>query len=325
MLSRKGDAAGVLTEAELWIKSDPLHADEAHAFTAEALLALGRPVGAVEEAIRQRTRRLPEERSRTKLYWERALAELRGDFPAAEQALKEQRDFAKENSLERRDHAAAALAMVQFYAETGRDADAAAVAKDFLGKQEAWAPDRSAPHLALIIDPVPRLLVAERHAKVITKADYEAALAAWVSGWQARLAPRFSPDIWLVGYAAVADTRELAVEALAARAKLVSDGDPAWGSFDKEAALGRVYAMAGDYERARPHLEKAIHALWTLHAVIEATQIEALYGESLEKSDPPRACEAYANVLRRWGNAKGSLTAAKAAARAKQMKCDASK
>jgi serine/threonine protein kinase/tetratricopeptide (TPR) repeat protein len=321
ILSRAGDADGVLYEAEAWIKSDPQHADEANAFKAEAMFALGRALPAVEEAVRQRTRRLPEERSRTKFYWERQLAELRGDFVAAEKALMDQRDFAKESSLEQRDYAASAMAMVEFYEETGRDSEGAAIAVDFLAKEEAWAPERNAPNVALAADPVPRLLAAQLRAKTLDKPSFDAAREAWVVKWKGRVAPRYYRNIWLSGYASIATTKGLADEALAARPKLDALVDPPSAPFDQEEALARVYAMAGDQDRARPHLERAIHALWTLHAVIDETQMEALYGESLEQSDTARACAAYENVLGRWGAAKTSLTAARVSARWRALKC----
>jgi tetratricopeptide (TPR) repeat protein len=287
------------------------------------MFALGRGLPAVEEAIRQRSRRLGEERSRTKLHWERQLAELKGDFAAAEKALNDQRDFAKENSLARRDYAAAASALVELYQETGRDADAAAVAADFLAKEEAWAPDRTAPHVIVDTDPVPKLLAAELRAKTIDKAAFEVARDAWVAKWKARVGAHFLRNVWISGYAAIATSKELADEALAARASLEALVDPSSMSFDQEAATGRVYAASGDYDRARPHLERAVHALWTLHAVIVETQTDALYGESLEKTDATGACAAYAEVLARWGGVKASVTAARVATRARALKCPA--
>ena len=209
--------------------------------------------------------------------------------------------------------------MVELYQETGRDAEAATVAAEFLAKQEAWAPDRSAPHVAVASDPVPMLLAAELRAKTIDQATFDAARAAWVAKWKARVPPRVFPRIWVFGYAAVATTKALADEALAARAKLEALAFPSSLPFEDGAAIGRAYALAGDYEEARPYLERATHSLWALHAAIDETQMEALYGESLERTDKARACAAYDVVLGRWGGAKTSVTAARVSAKARAL------
>ena len=323
VLGRAGDAAGVLAESEAWLKADPAHGDEASAYRAEAMFALGRPRAAVEEAARQRTRRLGQDRSRTKFFWERELALVHGDFAAARQALAGQREYAEASSIEWQDHAAATIAEVELDEETGRGADAAAAAADFLAKQGAWIPDDKPPHLVVAADPTPQLLASELRAGTIDRAAFVAARAAWVAKWKALLPPRYLRTIWLVGYAAIATTRELADDAIAARASFDATTDPDTLPFEQSLALGTLYAFDGEASRARPYLESVIDSLWTLHAVIEETQAVELYGEVVEPTDRAAACAAYATVLERWGGEPTSQTAARARARSSALGCAA--
>jgi len=321
VLSRTGDAAGVLTEAMAWLKADPEHADVANAYRAEALFALGRPLAAVEEVIHARTRRLTDARSRTKLFWERQLALLVGDFAGAEHALRDQLDFAEAHSVDWADHAVAAIGEVELDDELGRSADAAAAAASFVAKQDAWIPDPRAPHIVVMRDPTPWLLAVQLEARRLDRPAFEAARDEWVAKWKARLPQRDRWKVWLQGYAAPAITKELADEALAAREAFGADEIPSALSFEDSVALGRLYVTAGDLARARPHLERARRSLWTLHSVIAATQAEELYAEALEPSDRAGACAAYATVLERWGAAKASVTAARARSRARALGC----
>jgi eukaryotic-like serine/threonine-protein kinase len=321
ILSRTGDAAGVLAEALAWLKADPEHADVANGYRAEAMLALGRPLAAVEEVVHERTRRLTDARSRTKLFWQRQLAFLVGDFPGATRALRDQIDFADAKSIQWGDHAVAAFGEVQLDEELGRGKEAAEGAASFVAKQDVWIPDEKAPHIVVMRDPTPWLLAVELSEKRIDHHAFEVARDAWVAKWKTRLARRYWWRIWLQGYASAGITKQLAAEALAARAAFDARETPSMWPFVDRFALGRLYATAGDLEQARPHLDAALRALWTLHDVVGATQAEELYGEALEPTDRVGACAAYATVLARWGAVKASVTAARARARARALRC----
>jgi eukaryotic-like serine/threonine-protein kinase len=89
-----------------------------------------------------------------------------------------------------------------------------------------------------------------------------------------------------------------------------------------EMSLGGVFFLAGDLDRALPHLEVASRSCTALDEPILHTVATYRLGVAREqRNDKQGACAAYRAVLDRWGRAKASITAQSAAARAKALKC----
>jgi len=89
------------------------------------------------------------------------------------------------------------------------------------------------------------------------------------------------------------------------------------------AAFGRLYLLTGQPRQALPYLQQTVKACDTLRSPIEHTRSAWLLGQALEATgDTAGACTAYAQVLRRWGDASPpSLTAARAHERSRALRC----
>ena len=88
-----------------------------------------------------------------------------------------------------------------------------------------------------------------------------------------------------------------------------------------ELDIGRVYLLAGRVDEAIPRLAEAAHACRYGDPSVVWANLDL--GKAFEqKHDKEKACDAYAVVLKRWGNAKPkSVTADEAKKRSKALGC----
>ncbi len=289
---------------------------------ANADYSLGRPLETVRELLRQEiARQPPEAKRRFELKDAWAVDVLSGDFESAlgrAQSLEEE----MADAPAQRFHGLAALWSTSASVESGRPADAAKRAAEYLRRRDAWVAEPRQDDYALAWDPTPLMLLAERQGGALSPEDFEKQRQAWVDAWAGKTRPGYRPFVWLHGYAAVAETAQDAARALAEQPKY---GAPPrfmpWTPGD--AYVGTTYFLAGRVAEALPYLRRAAGACRALKHPIEQTRAELVLGQALAASgDRTGACAALAVVLARWGHAKPrSVTAEQALAFARTLQC----
>jgi serine/threonine-protein kinase len=331
MLARLADEQGACEDMEAIARQMIAASGEpewGYALLANALAAQGRPMAMVREAARQAEEGqgpfpLAVERARQKdsVVFLMRMSVFEGDFDLAERSARAYADLVR-TSRRQSAHGQAALALASILEETGKPAEAAATAREFLDRRDAWEPDPSAEDMALARDATPNLLLAAIRGGSLTRADAAAHRESWLRGWETRVTPVSRNFLWMYAYAAVAQTPDEAREALAAL--------PAYGSLPPfrpgtlvEAELGRTYLLAGRVEEAIPWLDRAARTCMPLHFPFESMRARFLLAQAREaRGDQAGACRDYQSIVARWGQAKPhSVTAEKAAARLATLSC----
>jgi serine/threonine-protein kinase len=318
---RDGDCQRVEQDARSLIARDP-SADDPYWILALASYSQGRPVEGVREILRQRVERVsPALRPRFELAHQWSLDVLTGAFDAAnERATDLERSIAADADL--RLHARAALWWTGVLLESGRPLEAARRAKDFLDRQDAWVAEPRADDFAMLRDPTPRLLLAQRRGGLISGPEFEARRAAWVTAWEQKAPAAQRAFVWLHGYATAIETRADAERALAEL--------PHWGAIPTftpyllgDAYVGRVFFLAGRTAEALPYLERAARSCLAVESPFEHTQVQLDLAQVLgQVGRREEACSAYGVVLSRWGAARPrSVTADRARALAAAEGC----
>ncbi|MDC3956058.1 protein kinase [Polyangium jinanense] len=296
---------------------------------ADALASRGEPSATVEEALRHAGKQVNElPKGTAELVQSRVLvvgamrkAALYGDFEAA---LEHARALGKraEGSARRNDHGIAARAVAELLIESGKHAEAGAVALDYLDRQGAWEPDPSAEDSALSNDATPALLVTARKAGVITREGLAARRRAWLAEWSSRATPAARSYLWLHGWAATTiqgeDARD-ALEALAEHGPL----PPYVPGTLVGASAGVTFMLGGRLDEAKRWLTQAAGSCSALSFPIAHTRAHLWLGQALEASGDTRgACASYRTVLDRWGRARPrSVTADEARERSTRLGC----
>jgi hypothetical protein len=268
--------------------------------------------GETDEAVRQRI--VLRKRAR--------FAELRGDFSAAEAALKEWTLATKDlPDLER--HGAPVAELLDLYDETGQPQRAAAVGAAFLAKKDAWVSAAVMDDDALRVDPTPRALEAVFRGQGRSRAWWDQQRGAWEAAMTTRLAPGQRNWLWMFGEAAVVATPDEAHAALDRFAALALPLPPYRPRERRLEAIGRTYLLAGNTEQARIELASAARSCSAERDPFGNTRAHDLYGQVLETgADPHLACAEYAVVLSRWATAKPpSRTATHAKERVLALHC----
>jgi serine/threonine-protein kinase len=316
--SEEGDCTRLEAAARRMLTIDPGYGAGARAL-ANAVYAKGTTVDAVRGLL-ERARASDEAPLTAKLDAVH-LAMLEGDFVQAEQAARKMADEAR-TSLVAADHGLPARLLAAIEHESGKDADAAAVAKTYLDGRDAWEPSPDFDDWAMSDEPTPLMLAARLRVGALSRGDYEAALAKTVERWTERSSPSTKNFVWIHAYADPAETRADAVLALAhlgeftpvPRFKPLSVADE---------SIGRVYLLAGRGDEAVAALERATHTCYPVDYPMEHTRAHYLLGTALEaKGDVAGACAAYRVVKERWGAAKPrSITLDAATARLAALHC----
>ena len=111
-------------------------------------------------------------------------------------------------------------------------------------------------------------------------------------------------------------------EALDALPPFLPLPDPLNATPEWEGPIGRTYRLAGREHDALPFLSRAANACAQLAEPFEQTAASLDLGLALESvGSPAAACDAYRVVVRRWGRAPASLTAASARTHLKALRC----
>jgi hypothetical protein len=207
-------------------------------------------------------------------------------------------------------------------AETGDVAGAGRVAASFLARQSALEPPPRADDDMISLDPTGPLVAAAERSGAMTPAAAKQRLDERVAFWTGALHPFYRGYLFAYLVAQSAATPERARELLATAA---SHGhDPAhYFTAPGDAYVGALHDLAGDARGALPYLERASRACDSLWFPIDWVRAHLQLGEAREATgDTAGACEAYAMVIERWGNAKPRSTSADTArARARALAC----
>ncbi len=315
-----GSCEAVEADAKQWASvdgRDPL----GRFAVAAALHARGRSTETVREALRQKVAlERDAARAESALADEMALAFLRGDFAGAlahARALEKLTDGAQAES----EHQRPARAILDALTESGQVAEAAAFAKLYARRREAWLPDPFSEDFALANDVVPDTLRALRAAGQITPAELRAQRDAFVTAWRDRLAPEAFGYVWMHGRAGLVETPADAREALADFPAVTV---PAYTPKTLATLyVGKTYLLAGRVDDAVAALSRAARSCLALELPVAHTRAHLWLGKAYEaKHDSAEACRAYGVVLARWGKAiPRSVSADEARARSRALGC----
>jgi len=316
ILRLRGQCTAASTAARRWIANVP-SSTGAYRHLANTLASEGAPMEAVEEALEQyRNNVIEDQRQTSYLYHTVHLAALAGDFTKAEK-IEERLANEWKDSANVYDHVRAATLQMDLMAEEGKAARAAAIAEQFVRRRDAWTEgfwSTTVYEPYLLATLLQQGTIPEERWRTLTEK------------WEKDAAPTVSKT-WGLRWGPVNMTRKQATEAWASRptSELPS------GSLEQPMSLralsnmfeGRVALMAGEYAQAIALLEPAVKSCNSLEEPFTTTRAHLWLGQAKEASgDTPGACSAYAEVVRRWGDAKPrSVTAEEAKRRRAALAC----
>jgi serine/threonine-protein kinase len=244
---------------------------------------------------------------------------LKGDFASAERGVQ-RFEALVERDPSSSSHSLPAVQLVGVQLETGRRADAARTARTYLDRRRAWTSQATRGASTILPDPVFFMLSVLHHAGKMGSAEYNRERDELLAEWSKDdLAARYA---WYMAYAATAETRAEATDALAVLPQFPHL--PAATSWTMVTAqVGTTYLLAGRTDDAAPLLESGAAACFALDQPILHTRAQydlGLVREALGNKDG--ACAAYGVVLARWGKASPrSVTAEMARARMRAIGC----
>jgi serine/threonine-protein kinase len=301
----------------------------AYGWLTAALVARGAPLESIEEAMGRAEEPAPAASAQpqssatgddvdrlTTLSW------LTGDFTGALAALPEIDRWATSSRMDVQ-AGDAINAEVQVLRETGQNDRAAAVAERFVRRYPALAHDAVCAALTVPCREARDVaLLALHRAGRISDADFRAKRDAWAREAVAQSAPAVANRVWFYFYALTALTPAEAREALDTLPRFSPMPSTA-GVIPEERMMGQVLLLAGRVDEAIVHLRGALTPCASTDALASRVIAAELLGEALEsKGDAAGACDAYREVLARWGHAKPrSVTADAARAHATKLGC----
>jgi tetratricopeptide (TPR) repeat protein len=287
-----------------------------HDGRAAALFALGRPPEAVLEVFRNKWAQLPAEgRAVTELRDRARLDAALGRFHSAETQIAEVNRLISSDS-DVMLHAEQALRLVAIYTETNRPREAAAVADDYLKRNEVWIGSGQFDSTPMI------MLWAMLHGGRIDRETFAGRRDQWIAS-QRTVRGSMKGVAPLASYAYGAQTPEEAREGLRLFADInaptVTSAKDPWMA----GALGRLYLLAGQAQQALPFLRRVFNDCRALRWPLDHLRAVLVLGQALEATgDAAGACAAYAQVVQRWGDASPpSLSAARARDRSRALRC----
>jgi len=315
----RGECERLEAEARSIVIAEP-DGDSGHAILARALAARGRDPGAVKRALEDR-RALLSSASRRSVQEKRdavALAMLTGDFAAAEESALL---LEKTEGIDDDDRDDVARTLVDLYTESGQPARAGRVADAYVKGVDGrvslpWVGDHTSA------GPLGRMLAASERAGLITHDERVRRREAWIASAVKSLPPAWAHEIWYFAYAADAETKDEAREAVdklpsfeplpPARDVALSDG-----------YAGKALFLAGRPVEALPALRRGAASCLVLDFPVDHERTTLALGQALESAkDVDGACLAYRTIVDRWGAARPrSVTAERARERQRALAC----
>ena len=315
--SMEGRCADAERDARRAVDRDPHLAGN----LACVMVGAGRPIEAVREVLDQSAALFS---MAPRMRWQKLIDRTRvalitGDFVAGRTFAEEAEALADSDvHTPFRDHLLPALILAGIARETGDDAQAFRVAWRFVSRSDAWSKSTQGD---AGVDASLVLARLSMRAGGLSQAGLTARRETWLEDERRNVAQ--SGLTWTYAFAALAETKAEAEEALAAL-----PGYQPLSSFTyyvgiPDAEIGRTYLLAGQADAAIPHLTKAVATCSAFRHPFAHTQAALHLGEALESTgDMAGACAAYAKVIARWGQAKPrSISAERARARSKVLAC----
>ena len=307
--ARAGRCQEALRDVQALVNADP-QADDGYYLRGVLLAGMGKPRETVLAALQQRWARIDDaqEKKEAELTDRIAYAEWIGDFDEAVRLGSEWASLVG-NAPDVIEHAAPAATLCEVHLEEGRAKEAGRIAQAFLTRIDALSPVHTEQDLSFLF------VESLYRAATIGKAEYERRREVWFRNPQLR---------WLHGHAIPARDEQEASAALAVLEDPSELPKSQVRGIETDAALGRVYVLAGKADEAMPYLEAATRTCSGLTDPIAQTQAYLYLGSArAARGDSHGACEAWSLVLQRWGSAKpASRTAQEARKRAKDAGCE---
>lgn len=309
MGARSGRCEDALRDVQALVNADP-QSDQGYYMRGVLLAGMGRPQETVTAALRQRWERIEDthERSEVELADRIGYAQHVGRFDEAETLALAWRKSV-ETAPDVIEHAAPAATLCELYLETGRSKEAGKAARAFLDKMDALSPVHRDQDVSFVF--------AESlyRAGMIGRAEYEKLRESWFRNPQLR---------WLHAHVIPARTEEEAVEALGSARGARDFPRSQQRGLETDAAIGRMYALAGRPADALPYLRSATVTCSAMNDPIAFAQAQLYLGVALAATGDARgACDAWQSLAQRWGGAKPlSKTAEEARRRAKEAECE---
>jgi eukaryotic-like serine/threonine-protein kinase len=322
----RGDCAGYEADARRMTEIEP-RGPRAYEYLAAALAARGAPLESVKAALDKRaslgvtgTGDSPAEMRAQADLW---VALLAGDFVTAETAATAL-DRLNDHDASEMAHVVPALTLIDIYEERGEADRALGVAESFVRRLPAWTANAPTGVRA-------RLVMLRRRAGLLDEAKAQAQRDELL---RESMEMAFDGDpkkgiyFWLAIEAQYVTTRTEAKAALV-RLPTVADAGAHVRGFD-DWARGKVELLAGHTKEASKSLGAALATCTAMPTTDTAflrvpfswAEAQLLLGESLEETDRPGACDAYARVIDRWKDAKPrSVSVEKARSRARARGC----
>jgi serine/threonine-protein kinase len=272
-----------------------------------ALHALGRPEDVVLAVVSSDWKSSPLD----EVVWRTALDLTYGRFPAAEERLRKLAPaLAAERALE--PHSLLASVQADLMVETGRDAEADAIANDYLSHADVWVP--MALWKMMQEEATPAMLATRLHAKTLDDQEWRRRAAAWrdVVAKDAGKAGRHIT--WGRAFGRAAETPAQATIALAEPDAELPPLPFIGVWFGLDAEVGHTMLLAGRVDDALVRLQREAKACRGLFHPFTHVRARLWLGQALEaKGDTAGACDAYGFVVERWGAAKPKSVTAEAA------------
>ncbi|HEY8072530.1 MAG TPA: protein kinase [Labilithrix sp.] len=305
-----GQCASMETDALAWATGSG-GTPTAYQLLATALTANRRPEEAVRDALSHRWSTFrPEERDARSALEDCSLHAAYGGFVVAESLAR--KAFASDDVTVRK---GGARRLVEIFRETGRRADADALATRVLNLAYAWnAPGQ--------LDDITPIMIEVRHqARSLSTAEAAARLDAWVEQQRRSVRAELVPQVPAAAYVGFDPNADEA----SANADKLGDAlpDTSWVSSSSRARFARMRFLAKRADSVR-ELEAASASCAVLYDPFTFVRAKLWLGEALEASDrASAACEAYAQVLAWWGAATPAAASAdEARRRMKILACD---
>jgi tetratricopeptide (TPR) repeat protein len=236
-----------------------------------------------------------------------------GDFNRADE-FAQKYDTGLPQSADSYDHALVARLRMNLQMEMDKMKDAAKLARTFLGRMPAWAAYPFAP------DPSIAFYEPLYRAGELTKGELVEKRNEWIEKERRRVNEgRTAQDpwvLWATVYGSFAETREEALEALANVVRDTALPSPGRRPLFLEFALGKVYALAGRWDEATPHLQRVVSSCTTFDDVTVIAKARLLLGQGAEvKGDHAAAKESYEKIVETWPKGTPSKTLRRAVER----------
>jgi serine/threonine-protein kinase len=296
LLFTAGECKRAKDEATRWGALEP-QSPRPFASLARALHADGAPRPSVEEVLSRRWSLVPAEMRKQAELWDRALlAVLDGDLARADELAREY-DSGLPHSADSYDHAEPGRLRVNVLMEMDKMKEAAKAGRAFLDRVAAWPTYPFAPDPTIVFyEPLYR-------AGEMTKRELEEKRTEWLEHERRRGTEGHSAHdpwtAWATVYGTFAESRDEAAEALAHVPTDESAGNHRGLFIDF--AIGKVYALTGRWEDARPYLERVVASCATFDAVVVIAKARLYLAQALEaQGDRAMARATYEKIVETW-------------------------